>query len=130
MAIYCEFINLIIPIKNIDLVYPGGFNKYKEEYDFGFSTGVLWNDEFLFRDGSMSMKGLDNRIKKWENLGLKGLSELNGKKKWIDFCLFEGMFGGCDLSCDWILYDTNSRCVYLKDQPFGEIAFPVKRNKL
>jgi hypothetical protein len=126
MAIYCEFINLIIPITNVDLVYPGGYTKYKEDCAIGFSIGVLWHDDFLFRDGSMSMMGLDNRIKKWENLGLKGLSDFNGKKKWVDFCLFEGMLGDTNLSCDWLSYDLNSKCVFMKDKPFGEIAF---RNK-
>lgn len=127
MAIYCEFINLIIPITNIDLVYPGGFDKFKEDNAIGFSIGVLWHDDFLFRDGSMNMRDIDFRIKKWENLGLKGLNEMNGENKWIDFCLFEGMFGSSNLSCDWLLYDPISRCAYFKDQPFGKIAFPSNR---
>lgn len=129
MAIYCQFINLIIPIKNIDLVYPGGFIKYKEDYAFGFSIGALWNDDFLFRDGSMSMEDLDYRIKKWESLGLNGLREINGEEKWIDFCLFEDMIDGDNIPCDWLLYDAYSKCVYLKDQPFGEIAFSTKKMK-
>ena len=30
MAVRCEFIDFIIPIKNIDKVYPGGFKKFKD----------------------------------------------------------------------------------------------------
>jgi hypothetical protein len=130
MAIYCEFINLIIPISKIDLVYSGGFTKFKEDNAFGFSIGVLWNDEFLFRDGAMNPIDIDYRIKKWENLGLKGLSEVNGVNKWIDFCLFEGIYGSSNLSCDWLLYDSHSKSIYFKDQPFGQIAFPIKRTEL
>ena len=37
MAIYCEFINLIIPISKIESVYKGGFTKFKEDNAIGFS---------------------------------------------------------------------------------------------
>lgn len=130
MSIYCVYVNLIIPISKIDLVYPGGFIKFKEDNSIGYSLGVLWNDNYLFRDGAMNTIDIDYRIKKWENLGLKGLSVINGKIKWIDFCLFEGIFGSSNLSCDWIVYDTNSRSDYLKDHPFGKIVFPINRKKL
>jgi hypothetical protein len=32
MAIKLEFIDFVIPIKNIDRVYPGGFTKLKQDY--------------------------------------------------------------------------------------------------
>ncbi len=126
MAIYCEFINFIIPISKIDSVYMGGFSKFKEDNASGFSIGVLWHDDFLLRDGAMNSSSLDSRIKKWENLGLIGLSNLNGEQKWIDFCVFEGMFDGVNTNCDWLSYDSKTRCAYMKDKPFGEIAFRIK----
>ena len=101
----------------------------------GQSSKTWWGQHFLnalegFTDSSRLSRGRsyssDNRIKKWENLGLKGLSDFNGEKKWVDFCLFESMLGGSNLSCDWLSYDLNSKCVFIKDKPFGEIAF---RNK-
>jgi hypothetical protein len=126
MAIYCEFINLIIPISKIDLVYSGGFSKFKDDNANGFSIGVLWHDAFLFRDGAMNLSSLEFRIKKLENLGLIGLSHIDGQQKWIDFCVFEGLFDGDNINCDWLSYDSKSRCVFMKDKPFGEIAFRSK----
>jgi hypothetical protein len=41
MAIYCEYINLIIPITKIDSFYLGGFSKFKEDNAIGFAIGVL-----------------------------------------------------------------------------------------
>jgi len=123
MAIYCEYINLIIPITKIDSFYLGGFSKFKEDNAIGFAIGVLWHDDFLFRDGSMNLSSLEFRIKKLESLGLIGLSQIEGKQEWIDFCVFEGMFDGANLNCDWLSYDSKKRCVFMKDKPFGEIAF-------
>lgn len=126
MAIYCEFINLIIPISKIESVYKGGFTKFKEDNAVGFNIGVLWHDDYLFRDGAMNLSSLNSRINKWESLGLKGLSVVNGEQKWIDFCVFEGMFDGDNINCDWLLYDSKTRCAYMKDKPFGKIAFREK----
>jgi hypothetical protein len=126
MAIYCEFINLIIPISNIESVYTGGFIKFKEDNATGFNIGVLWHDDYLFREGAMNFSSLELRIKKWESLGLKGLFNVNGEQKWIDFCVFEGMFDGDNINCDWLLYDSKTRCAYMKDMPFGKIAFREK----
>lgn len=126
MAIYCEFINLIIPISNIESVYTGGFIKFKEDNATGFNIGVLWHDDYLFREGAMNFSSLELRIKKWESLGLKGFSNVNGEQKWIDFCVFEGMFDGDNINCDWLLYDSKTRCAYMKDKPFGKIAFREK----
>ncbi len=126
MAIYCEFINLIIPISKIDSVYSEGFVKFKEDNAIGFSIGVLWHDDFLIRDGAMNLSSLDLRIKKWEALGLKGLSNFNGEQKWLDFCVFEGMFDRDNINCDWLSYDAKTRCIYMKDKPFGKITFRDK----
>lgn len=63
MAINCEFINLIIPISKIDSVYSGGFLKFKDDSEIGFSIGALWHDTFLFRDGAMDSRSLELRKK-------------------------------------------------------------------
>lgn len=110
MAIYCEFINLIIPISKINLTYEGGFNKFKEDNLNGYEIGILWHDEYLFRDGAMHSSNLDIRIKKLEKLRLIGLIEKNGE----------------NTSCDWLTYDSKTRCVNMKGKPFGEIAFRKK----
>lgn len=68
MTIYCEFINLIIPISNIESVYTGGFIKFKEDNATGFNIGVLWHDDYLFREGAMNFSSLELRIKNWNVL--------------------------------------------------------------
>ena len=121
MAIKCEFIDFIIPLDKIDLVYPGGFKKFKEDNIKVFS-GRMYHDDFLFRDGAMNHMDIAGLIKQWEALGLKGLTEIDGKKQWVDFCVVEGMFGGPTLPCDWLEYDSQNNAVYLKGKPKGELS--------
>lgn len=45
-----------------------------------------------------------------------------GQKVWKDLCVFESMFGGATLPCDWIAYDRANRCVYLKGHPVGPVV--------
>jgi len=121
MAIQCEFIDFIIPINKIDLVYPGGFRKFKEDHIQGFSGGRLYHDNFLFRDGAMNHKDINLLIKEWEALGLKGKTVIDGQKQWLDFCVVEGMFAGPTLPCDWLEYDSENNCVFLKGKPQGKL---------
>lgn len=129
MAIHCEFIDLVIPIENIDKVYPGGFKKYKEENINGF-YGKLWHDEFLFRDGAMGPDDMHYLVQKWEERGLVGVVEREGIKEWKDLCVLEGLFGGPTLKCDWLEYDHVDRCVYMKGKPKGEIVGGRRRQGL
>ena len=114
MAIHCEFVDFIIPISKIDLVYPGGFKTFKKEHIKGFSRR-LKDDNFIFRDGAMNPMDIQNLVNKWEGMGVKGIAEINGQKQWVDFCVVEGMFGGPTLPCDWLEYDNDNNCVYLKN---------------
>lgn len=128
MAIQCEFIDFIIPIKKIDLVYPGGFTKFKEDHAMsGNVKGKLWHDQFLFRDGAMSPMDIRNLVEKFESLGLKGTVEINGKMQWQDFCVVESKFDEPTLPCNWLQYDRDSNCVYLKTKPKGVVIGP-RRN--
>ena len=123
MAVKCEFIDFIIPISNIDKVYEGGFKKFKSD-NIGYFGKRFWNDEFLFRDGAMSPIDMKLIAKEWEDLGLKGVIEVNGEKKWKDFCVFEMLSGGATLPCDWIEFDEESRSVYYKGKPKGVAVGP------
>lgn len=125
MAIQCEFIDLIIPISNIDKVYPGGFNKYKADHVQGFS-GRLWHDDYLFRDGAMEPMSIGSLCQEWERMGLQGAVEINGRMQWKDFCVVEGLFGGPTLPCDWIEFDNRTMSVFYKGQPSGEISGPKR----
>lgn len=124
MALYCEFINLIIPISKIEQVYKGGFQKFKQDRVHGFSRR-LYHDSFLFRIGAMNYHDIKIFINEWEALGLKGIVEVNGEKQWLDFCVVEGMFGGPTFPCNWLEYDKEKNIVYLKGKPKGQTIGPV-----
>ncbi|MCX6244867.1 MAG: hypothetical protein NTU98_09200 [Bacteroidetes bacterium] len=126
MAIFCEFIDLIIPISNIDKVYEGGFEKYKSDF-IRFFGKTEWHDEFLLRTGAMSPADIQYLVESWEARGLTGVTSADGQKKWKDFCVVESMFGGPTLPCDWIEFDRETRSVHYKGHPEGEIAGPGDR---
>jgi len=113
MAILCEFIDLIIPISNINKVYPGGFEKFKSDNIDGFD-GRYQYDEFLFRDGAMNSIDIKFLVDQWEKLGLQGIAKSTGKQIWKDFCVVESMFGGPTLPCEWINFDPETRTVSYK----------------
>jgi len=118
MAIRCEFIDIVIPIANIDRVYPGGFDAFKHENAKLFG-GRLWHDDHLFRDGAMSPMDATQCVKFWERHGLKPMETRNGKQVWMGLCVV--MFGGPTLPCDWLEFDRDRACVYLK----GMLSEPV-----
>ena len=120
MAIACEFINLIIPIKTIEAKYPGGWKQCLKEHK-RFIGGKVWYDEHLFRDGAMSPRDMKDLLDWWRDLGFHTHDEdENGKPvKWIDVCVFEVMFGGATLNCDWLAYDEVIKGAYLKGTDIG-----------
>lgn len=126
MAIHLEFIDLIIPIANIDRVYPGGFAQYKIDNAEAFG-GRLWHDDFLFRDGAMDALSMEHMVKEWEQRGLKGAVEKDGRLHWQDLCVVEGLFQGPTLPCDWLEFDRDNLCVFMKGKPRGEIMGPRRR---
>lgn len=125
MAVYCEFINFIIPIKTVDAVYPGGFEQYKKDNPHGFAFR-MWHDDFLLRDGAMSPLDMADIVESWEKLGLQGSVEVDGKKQWKDFCVVEAVQGGPTLPCDWVEFDPKDDSVYIKGAEKGEVVWPNK----
>ena len=47
----------------------------------------------------------------WGKLGLQGVIQSGGKKKWKDFCVVDSLSGGSTLPCDWITFDPEKRSV-------------------
>ena len=74
----------------------------------------------------MNPMDIESLIEEWEKLGLKGIAEVNGQKIWKDFCVLEGGNGGPSLPCDWLVYDGNNNCVYLREMPEGELIGPIR----
>ena len=113
MSIKCDCIDFIIPIININKVYPGGFEKYKsdniEAFDWRYS-----HDKFLFRNGAMNRIDIELIKEEWEKLGLKGKFRNGSIEKWKDYCIFESMFGDPIPPCDWLIFDSVTKTVSYK----------------
>lgn len=120
MAVRCEFIDIIIPIANIERAYPGGFAGFKTD-NAGLIGGRLWHDGHLLRDGAMSPADAREAIAYWERLGLVAMDSTEGRQKWRDLCVVEHALGGPTLPCDWIEFDSSRGCVHLKGQAPGPV---------
>ncbi|MDL2323142.1 TIGR02452 family protein [Bacteroidales bacterium OttesenSCG-928-A17] len=112
MAIRIRFINIIIPIKNIENHYPGGFKQYKRD-----NGNRMEHDSFLVMKGAMSPWDMESHVKECEAFGLVGVVEKNGVERWRDFCVVEGE---PTLPCDWLLQ--SGAYVYHKDDKAQEIV--------
>ena len=70
MAVAMEFLNLIVPISNIEKVYPVGFEKFKIDHADEIGKNI-WYDDYLLRDGNMGWEDIEVKLYYWENLGLQ-----------------------------------------------------------
>lgn len=120
MAVRCEFIDIIVPIAAIDRVYPGGFAAFKAE-NLALFGGRLWHDQHLLRDGAMSPMAAKEAVAYWESMGLTAMEMRDKVRVWKDVCVVERMSGGPTALCDWLVFDIDRACVYLK----GDLAEPV-----
>jgi hypothetical protein len=118
VAVRLEFINLLIPIRNIDARYPGGFKKFCED-NRRLLGGRLWHDDYLLRDGAMNPKDMESLVGYWKGLGLTPFVEIEGKQHWQDMCVVEELAGGPTLPCSWIACDMNERCAFIKGTQRG-----------
>lgn len=94
MAIGVAFINLVIPIDNIEKHYPGGFKQYKRD-----NGNRMIYDNYLVMKRAMSPWDIEALAKECEEFGLTGIVEKDGVEHWQDFCVVEGI---PTLPCDWI----------------------------
>jgi len=119
MAVALEFINLLIPIENINKVYPGGFEKFKKDHNESIGRR-LWYDKYLLRDGAMSPMDMKLLVDEWEKLGLKVTDNENDDVKWRDICVVDTL-SGTTLKCDWIEFNHVENAVFKKGTDPGEI---------
>jgi len=123
MAIELEFIDFIVPIATIKAKYPGGWEQCLIDHDYSIG-GCIWYDEHLFRDGTMNTRDMKDLVERWQELGFITY-ETDGKgllTKWIDVCVYERLFGGATLKCDWLEYDSNIDGVYLAGTEPGKLV--------
>jgi hypothetical protein len=122
MAIACEFLSVLIPIKSIDTHFPGGFVAFEKEYEH-LCGRPPQSDGHLVREGAMSPVDVEEIVRYWQQKGCTTIESLpDGSKKWKDLCVVEAIFGGPTLPCDWIEFSSRDRCAWLKCEPQGEIA--------
>ena len=120
MAIKLEFFNLIIPIKQINLCYLGGFDLFRKHHQDKFGEN-FWHDMHLFRDGAMTSMEMESLISFWQHKGLVPYIEKNGKRIWKDMCVIESSSAEPTSPCGWIEVDQENNCVYLKKRPKGKM---------
>lgn len=121
MAVSLEFINIIIPIANIErCVALGGFEGLLQRE--GNCIGSTdWYDAHLYRTGAMNPLDLGSIIQDWQGMGLTPFKEVLGQRKWNDLCVIDSLTG-LTLSCDWIEFDLQKQCAWLRGTTPGEIV--------
>lgn len=123
MAIILKPINLIIPLKNINYCYPGGFNLFSEHYRSKFGD-LYCHDALLFRSGAVDLDDIETLVLYWQEMGLVPYAETNGIKCWKDMCVVLSSQAEPTLPCDWIEIDLQHNCVFMKGKPKGRIIGP------
>lgn len=114
MAIKIEFVNLIIPIENINRsTFEGGFEKHLEEFK-GLIGGPVWYDQHLFRMGWMDTWMIDGYINFWKDHGLIPIVKRNGVEYWQYLFAISTGLNMFMTNCDWVEYDLKKHKVWLK----------------
>jgi hypothetical protein len=126
LAVFCEFLNFIVPIDIIREKYDGGWDQCIKDHQ-PLIGGRVWFDDHLFRDGAMSPPDMQDRLNYWEQQGLEPFRILNGDKAWKDCCIVEAPLGaGPTLPCDWIELSEDGTAATLKGSGPGEVAGPYE----
>lgn len=113
MPMHPKFINFFMPISVIKEKYPGGFDKFLEEHEKDFGAQPHY-DEHLFMAGAMSPSDIEYIVNYWTDKGFECLAEKDGESYWKDGCVFEELYGGATLPCEWLLYNEKEHYVYLR----------------
>ena len=106
MAIELAYMNLVIPIENIEKHYPGGFNQYKKDNEADMKSdnycdnAKIRYDKHIVVKSAMCMEDIESYAKECEDFGLVGVVEKNGIKQWQDFCIVDIV---PTLPCDWLV---------------------------
>jgi hypothetical protein len=122
MAIELEFIDFIVPIATIKAKYHGGWEQCLIDHQYAIG-GRIWYDEHLFRDGAMNRMDMKSLVEHWQSMGFTTY-ENNDEglpTKWCDVCVYESLFGGATLKCDWLNYDSKIGGIYLAGTTPGKL---------
>jgi len=127
MPIETRFINVIIPInKIIELKGKNWWNNYLKEHKRWLDI-ILWYDENIFRDGTMSEYDLEDIIKFWRKEGFNPKKIINGQEYWNDLCVVDSM-DGPTLPCDWLEF--NNGIASLKGHSGKKVIGPIWKSDI
>ena len=101
MAIECGYINLVIPIRNIEKHYPCGFKQYKIDNE----KSINEHDDYIVMKSAMTMEEIESFAKECEDFGLVGVVEKDGEPHCQDFCIIDIV---PTLPCNWLWHDGTS----------------------
>ena len=118
MAIWLNFINVIVPISNIEKHFNTSFDEFFDSY-----SGLKYHDEYLFATGAMSPNHIEEIVKGFEEKGFIATIKIDGKEHFKDLCVVEALFG-ITAPCDWLEFNAKEQIVWLKGTNKGEIAVP------
>lgn len=93
MAVALECLNLLIPVRRIGALWPGGFAAFWRAHG---GSPRLWHDGRLLRDGAMNLVDLELAVAGWQRLGLR---------RPADICLVDSGSGWIDGPCPWLELD-------------------------
>ena len=118
MAIWLHFINVIVPISNIEKHFNIKFDEFFDSYG-----RVKYHDEYLFSTGAMSPNDIEEIVNYFKENGLQPTTIVDGKEHFKDLCIVENIFG-FTAPCDWLEFNGKENIVWLKGTKKGEIAVP------
>ena len=122
MAVKLEKLNLIVPIANIERLYPGGLQGCLREPTHVHAMGTrVWHDGYLFRDGEAKPSEMRELVKEWEARGFAATKIVDGRKVWADLCVIDVTSGVATLPCDWIIIDRAARTAHYRTAEPGEL---------
>lgn len=139
MTVAREFIDVIIPIRHIERVHPGGPVGYCGNHRAAFG-GRLWHDGVILRDDAMGSQDIKSLVEECEPLGLASMADVGGRTVWNEPCAVTSPPCRPTAWCEWLrmrpersgVYHTGhedapsvNRHVMRELRPLGSTGAPV-----
>lgn len=134
MAIFLQFISVVIPIEIIERKCKqlGGL-KGSLDLNRRWVGKKILHDKYLYKDSAMGYDDIDSIIDFWKEQGLTPTESIDGKEYWKDLCIVDiGYLNGVTLPCKWIGYEAQEGgvgTVWLKGKPKEELIVPDRLKK-
>jgi len=103
MAVNIDIVALVIPIRAIDKVYPGGFSAYFAE-NKSLNKLLFMHDDYLVRIGAMDIQIIYAESTTWKRLGLLAPIFETDHIRYRDYCIVSN-WQEVRRGCDWLQID-------------------------